>query len=322
MNVEKFVKNEAKAALKGNWIKAITALFTELLVVLAVLLVIESAFEIMGDYDDFGTAAAENPVKLVFFILFHLLGVGGLLLLSPMFAGYVKIMCSLAKDKKSKIDDMFLYFSSGDIYKDCVKFMTRIIVSCVAVLILFELPCLGGYLLFEDRDYADIIVAVLGLLGVLGAYLFSLRYTFALMLYTDGLSINESFEKGAAVSKGNVTKLVKLTFSFIGWIISYILVVPCLYAVPYISCAHFISAKYLLEQYDQLHPAIPQTPVSMPVQNMGEVITADNSGSMFANPNYTSAQNAEPLTLSDIGEESHNSGGISLSKGGTVGGDL
>ena len=142
MNVEKYVKSEAKDSLKGNWLKAITALFTAFLVLLAVILVISAAFEIMGDNDDFGAAVAANPAKLVFFILFHLLGVAGLLLLSPVFAGFARIMCSIAKEKKAEIDEIFMYFSSGDVYKDCVKFMTRIIVSCVAVLILFELPCL------------------------------------------------------------------------------------------------------------------------------------------------------------------------------------
>ncbi len=322
MNVEKYVKSEAKDSLKGNWLKAITALFTAFLVLLAVILVISAAFEIMGDNDDFGAAVAANPAKLVFFILFHLLGVAGLLLLSPVFAGFARIMCSIAKEKKAEIDEIFMYFSSGDVYKDCVKFMTRIIVSCVAVLILFELPCLGAYLLFEEKDYADIIVMVVGLIGVFGGYLFSLRYTFALMLYTDGLSMNESLDKGAAASKGNVIKLVKLTISFIGWIISYIVVVPCLYAVPYISCAHFISAKYLLEQYEQSHPTMPQSPPVMPVQNEGEALKADSTVGAFSNPNYTPAQNAEPLTLSDSAEENFNHGGISLTKGGTVGTDL
>ena len=293
MSAEKYIKNEAKTSLKGNWIKIITALFTATLVILAVAIVAASSFDVMGDYDDFGAAAAENPVKLVFFVLFHLIAVAGLLLLSPVFAGYAKITASIAADKESDIGDMFFYFSNGDIYKDCVKFMTRVIVSFVAMLILFELPCLGGYILFQDKKYVEILVVLLGVLGFFGAYLFSLKNQFAVMLYAQGLGRRESFDKGTAVAKGNSGKLVKLTFSFFWWIVSFFVVVPFIYVVPYLSCSHFISAKYLIEQYDKAHEVQPELGIEKP----SGISEGTSAPVMFTNPNYTSAQNAEPLTF-------------------------
>ena len=43
MNVEKFIKNEAKESLKGNWYKSILAVFLLLTVPLLVFVVIEMA---------------------------------------------------------------------------------------------------------------------------------------------------------------------------------------------------------------------------------------------------------------------------------------
>lgn len=318
MNVEKYIKSEAKASLKGNWLKAITALFTSVLVFLAVLLVIVSAFEIMGDYDDFASAASAEPVRLVFFVLFHLLAVAGLILLSPVFAGGARVTASVAKDNTSDIGDVFHYFSSGDLYKDCVKFMTRIIVSFVVVLILFELPCLGGFILFKDESYADVIVSLLGLLGFCGAFLFSLRNMFAIYFYTEGAASSESFGKGAAVARGNVGKLVKLTFSYIGWLISLFLIIPFIYVIPYMQCAYFISVKYLAEQYDKAH-AVSSQPLG--TGGFQEYAESPELKPAFSNPNYTSAQHAEPLTL-DESDTDDRSSGISLEKGGAVGGDL
>ena len=121
MNVEKFVKNEARSALSGNWIKALLALLTAMLVPLSVLLVIDIAAELMGGYSSILSSISEKPVQLVFFVLFHLAAVVGLLMLSPLFAGCFKLFCSLAENKKSDAADLFYFFSSVDKYKDCVK---------------------------------------------------------------------------------------------------------------------------------------------------------------------------------------------------------
>ena len=317
MNVEKYIKNEAKASLKGNWIKAVTSLFISVLVLLASMITVAAAFEVLGDYDTIREAAKAEPLRLVFFVLFHLLAVAGLILMSPVFAGSTKVISSIAKNKTADIGDVFYYFSSSDQYKECVKFMTRLIVSFVAVIILFEFPCIGGYILLSDVSYCDAVVAILGIIGFFGGFLFSLGNMFALFYYTEGAAVKESFDKGAAVSKGNVSKLVKLTFSFFGWIVSLFLIVPFIYVVPYMMCAYFVSVKYLKEQYEK-----EQTAVMMPMMS-DAVLTGGNpeAKASFTNPNYTPAADSEPL---DLEENDHSSdiGGISLDKGGAVEEDL
>ena len=69
MNVEKFIKNEAKKSLKGNWYKAIAAVCLLLIMPLLVYIIISMAYAMLGDSESV-TEALPQRKKLMFQIFF------------------------------------------------------------------------------------------------------------------------------------------------------------------------------------------------------------------------------------------------------------
>ena len=72
MNVEKFIKNEAKESLKGNWYKSILAVFLLLTVPLLVFVVIEMAYSMLGDTESVSEALKSSTLSAVFFVTFKI----------------------------------------------------------------------------------------------------------------------------------------------------------------------------------------------------------------------------------------------------------
>ncbi len=362
MNVEKFIKNEAKESLKGNWYKSILAVFLLLTVPLLVFVVIEMAYSMLGDTESVSEALKSSTLSAVFFVTFNLLAVACCLAMSPIYMGFTKFFSRIAADKKSDVSDLFYYFNSKENYIDSFKFITNIIVRYVLILIVCVLPALCVYGSAEDSDDSFItgVSAVLGFCGLVIWFLFVHRYAFAVMLYTHyGKSAKESMQTGAAIAKKGAKQLRKLSLSFTGWLLLNYLVLQFVYLYPYMTCSYFVSAKYLIEQHEketalyaqnmqamapvQAVPVntgtafIPErntaevTPVNKNTTDVSEENKAENADevntSVFANANYTS-----PVSIEDVSAETEAlaeselaetaKSALSLAKEGAVDSDL
>jgi len=356
MNVEKFIKNEAKESLKGNWYKAVTAVCLLLILPLLVFIIIEIAYAMLGDSESVTDALQTSSPGTIFFIVFNLLAVACFLAMSPVYLGYTRFFARIAADKKADMSDLFYYYDSKENYIDSFKFFTNIIVRSVLFLIVCALPALAVYGTADDPDdsFTIVISIVLGFLGLIVWFLFVHRYAFAVMLYTHyGKSGKESMTTGAAIAKKGAKQLRKLSLSFTGWLILNYLVLPFLYLFPYMTCAYFVSAKYLIEQYEreaelamknmQTFSPVPQAAAAVmpktntlsdtqeiPSENTGVSVSenteniiesiSDDNTSVFANENYTAPVSEEELSAeSEITEAEKPV--LSLAKEGAVDSD-
>lgn len=266
MKAEKFIKNEAKYILRnGNWVKSVTAIILLCLVPLMGVFVAEVSYALASPDGDFSTEAlAASPLLIIFFVLFQLIAVVAIVLLSPLVNGCVRLFGSMANREKAEFSDIFYFFETKVRYVSAVKFMLGILVRGIAFVIASLIPAAFVYGI-SNRVYEDkfavsddlgfvyvlnAIAVVLLVVGVVTIICILLRYLFAIALFSyHDCDEKQSMRVGSQVAKKHTKALIRLTVSFIPWILLLFFVVPFLYVFPYMACSYAVSIKYLFNSY-------------------------------------------------------------------------
>lgn len=266
MNAESFVKNEAKSILRnGNWVKAVVAVMVLCLVPLICTLVASIAYGLASIDGDFSTdVLTSSPLIMIFFVLFQLIAVVAVVLLSPLLNGCVRMFFGMAVGKEAGLADIFYFFETKERYVSSVKFMAGILVKSIVIIIACLIPSLVAYgvsISAYHKNFArsedlglvnslGVVSVVLLIVGLVAAICICLRYLFATSLFSYyGCDERQSKTIGAQVSKKHTMSLIKLTVSFIPWLLLLFFVVPFLYVFPYMICAYSVSVKYLFNSY-------------------------------------------------------------------------
>lgn len=249
MNAEKMIKTEAKRALSGNWIAAETSLFVMLFLPLIAALIVMAAYGVLGDAEA-ESIFSDQPITAAIFVGFHVLAAAAVLLLSPIFTGFVRLYGKIASGEESEVLDVFYYFESSKNYKRALAFMSLLLVKCVGILLVCEAPAVAVGVLADGSDMLKGTAIALACVGLVAAFLWVQRFIFQMALFAckdhDGAS---AVQLGAEISKGNTGKIIKLTLSFTGWILLTATVVPFLYIYPYMTTAYFVAAKYIISDF-------------------------------------------------------------------------
>lgn len=266
MSAERFVKEEAKATLrKENWVKSVVAVLMISIIPIVGFLVAEMGYALASGEEDFSfEALTESPLSAIFFVVFQLIAVVAVVLLSPLVAGCAKMFYGLAEKREAEISDIFYFFDTKGKYISAVRFMLGIIVKGIIVFMLCLLPAAIVFFIsssiyrssFARTDAVvtlgalGIVSVILVIVGAIAALCIMHRYLFSLALYAYyGYDEKQSAEVGARVARKYSMSLVKLTFSFIPWILLLFFVVPFLYVFPYMFCSYSVSVKYLFQSY-------------------------------------------------------------------------
>ena len=91
------------------------------------------------------------------------------------------------------------------------------------------------------------------------AFIFVQRWSLAVYYRALGNGICKSFSLSAKAAKGMHTNIISFKFSFIGWGILSLLILPLIWTVPYYGISNAIFAKYLMERYEHSLAQVPET---------------------------------------------------------------
>lgn len=279
MGIEKYVKNEAKESLKGNWVKAILSVFVICLIPLISLLIVDIAYSVVcGDEESLVEVFSNSPVSGAFFIVFSIVAVAAVLALSPLMTGFVRLFYSLANDKKCDMSDIFYFFESKRKYEKAVKFMTVVIIEGVLFTLACEIPAALALVFSEGSEGMFALGILLAFLGVIMAFIILHRFAFPMILFSYyECSIKQSFVYGSLVSKKYCSSLIKLTATFVPMILLTYFVVPFVYVYPYMTCSYMVSSKYLIEKYQDTY-GVTFSAENLPVQDYSEKESAVPNG--------------------------------------------
>lgn len=254
LKTEKQVKQQARAALKGNFTQLIA---TAGLAATAVILVqcAQTIALLLTDCIDINTQ--EIVDSRYFYFLAVVAGSSALtLLISPLFNGFIKAAVNTAVKKTCEAGDAFYYFRGAGRY-----FKTLLI---NLILFLFFSIITNA---FNPANYlqklfpqwyeqglsfnleSTAVVAAETVATVVKIIVFMLFVHFPLLAYAlnDNISVGRCVFVNIGFAFKNVGKLFRLVMSFIGWFALCFFVVPLIYVVPYYTVAAATSARWLYE---------------------------------------------------------------------------
>ncbi len=280
MELGRAVKSGAREALRHFWGKSAVALLVCYSVYLLIylmdaiftlvfaepdivaLVLGETSFrELFASYAEVYSLADTAPVAL---LITGCAAVAYLLILPPLFLGYKSWYYRSAGGENDNLLQLFVYFSSFRLYFRAFFYSIGLFLRKVFWLAFFSLPgatLIGvlyyyAYFLEVLSDRTSQILAGAGicfggfllLAGWLMLAVFFQRYALAPYYLAEGKGPHAAFRKSVAATAGSVAKLFFFKFSFIGWRILGLLVLPILYGNPYQNTAVAIYAKYLIQK--------------------------------------------------------------------------
>lgn len=280
MNAEKMLKKQAKTILaRDNWAKSITGFLMVLLVLGIGFIVINIATLFIGSlFTDDGSINFAD-IGIINIILCLLICVGALavlILMSPLYTGYIRFIADCRDGDSGDINDIFYYFSKEK-YFETVQFNIYLFIKKAVYLLLFSLPVVGLLLLSDNSPYQTALQ--IGAVWVGGACLFGYFFVSRLYILSEYLYVKDfHYEKESDIAKAskyivkrNLGKVMGIYVSYLGWLILCFLVIPIVFVYPYFKHTAVLSYSYLYDiensnpqspLYQSDKPSEPNPPVS------------------------------------------------------------
>lgn len=250
MKTEKFVKQRAREALKGNMVQLIAAMA---LAFAAFLLTdfVQTIFLLLTQQVNLDTGEVISNENISYYLI--VAGtVAVLMLASPLVNGFLKAAANTAEYGDCEARDVFFYFRGAGMY-----FKTVAINLLIYLLFALSTGILNfsNYLsmLFPNgaNDSGEYALAVLAavLTGVVYVLAYMIFVHYPLMIYAlrSDIPIGKCVFGSIGFSFKHFGKLFKLMLSYIGWFALCFFVVPALYVIPYFYVGSLFSTKWLLE---------------------------------------------------------------------------
>ncbi len=331
MNAEKMIKTEAKQVLSGKWTAAVMAVFILLFMPIIAAMILMAAYSVLGE-SEISDVLQNEPVKMAVFAALHVAAIVAFLLLSPIFTGFARFYSRAAAREDADLIDVFYFFENGSKYKRAIAFMSGLLVKCVGILVVCEAAAVTVAAVAHDNDVTIMAAISLAIVGAVAAFLWFHRFAFQVMLFSyKDYDAASAAKTGAQIASGNTGKLIKLTVSFVPWLLLMFFVVPFLYVYPYMTCSYFVSVKYIVSDYFEKQKAreqmfTPDTPAvndntealaNSLINNQDTIATEQtdvSSPSLDVSDNNEAAEQNEKKPLS-LDKSSDNSEDDSTAKG-------
>lgn len=255
---EKKIKAQSRKILsQGNWSSIIISLSITAIFLFAAFSLL---YLLLLSFDTVNTSNGEinSSKKLIAEIItfaFYII----VILISPIFNGFIKTCYNVSKGEKAFVGDTLYYFSNVKVYVKALRVNLFIIAllmifSIVAFIIPFLFDnLLSNFLttLLKTSTFSDIFDIVSVILWIAGGFLFfilSLKLVFAPFLFIENENMPTSFyiTHSLAMSKKNFKNIFKLVLSFIPWLALCFFIFPIIYVGPYLAISVSTSVKWII----------------------------------------------------------------------------
>lgn len=243
----KAVKTTAKEILKGNWANAMISTAVPVLATAVIYI---------------ATYLLSLPFGIYSGILFV---VSYIFLLSPLWLGVVYCYWLMANNIKGYPTEVFYYFSNFKSYRRAVAFTIKITFRIMVFSILFFLPSIIINA-FTNEAFYELIGAstplwVLGFkpiyyvfrfvgIVLLLAYLLGIMPPLFLVVANEEMSVEDCIKRGINIGIPEKSSFAAITWSYIGYILLSLLIVPVLFTVPYLIMSYIVTCRFLITQYN------------------------------------------------------------------------
>ncbi|MBQ1506812.1 MAG: hypothetical protein IIZ36_00095 [Ruminococcus sp.] len=253
MSSEKIIRSQARASLKGNLVTLIAALGLCCAVAAAVEAAVYTVLMCLGVFD-LETGELKESMQLVY-TLGNVAAFAVCALLSPLLNGLIKTAFGAAKNGKAEIGDMLYFFGGAARY-----LKTLVINLSLSMLIIIPGFALDLTYIFQvfgivsaETAFDSVLNAFLYLFSVafgtavkLALYFIFMHYPLFAYSIGESESITHCIVGMLPFSIRHHGAVLKLFFSFTGWILLCFFVVPVIYVLPYMLVAMTDSVRWLI----------------------------------------------------------------------------
>jgi len=236
------IKRNAQKTLTENF----SSVFSGLIWIILILLFLTSAYTLMTTF--LSSYVTNSEIFLGALIV-------AFILISPVLNGYFRFHLNLIKTGNAVLSDLCFYFFSVKLYFSALKLNMLFLIRMLLAAVLIYTPYKAYKLYIPDfidlnKEVFESLGWLLLCLSALIAALFFIRYFLVCFLFEEDstLPLNKYFQKSASIMR-NPSYFFEFLFMFISFIplfISYLVVIPALYFIPfYIISLCFLGLKIL-----------------------------------------------------------------------------
>lgn len=264
MSPEKKIKLQAKNTLSNNnWaiaVSAVLVVFAVFMTAVYILAGLDLAVSAIGEAINLTSILGEEAVNENAISGMFTLPV--IVLMIPLVMGVIRLFYMMTKNKTVAFSDIFYYI--GRRYFRTLGVFFGVFIRCLWQAAVSFLPFYIGNtiltystakkeeLAFSDNIWYFIVYALL-FGGILLFAKLSIRYFLSFFLYfeDESLSASELCTLSYTYMERFQGSVMKLILSLFPWILSCILIFPCLFVVPYALTCLSTSAKWIIALYHQ-----------------------------------------------------------------------
>lgn len=299
MNINQKIRTEARGRLRGNWGTALGLTGIWIAGVFVIALFAELGYFLVGLFTADGqmmgfTEAVNSGVLQVsgFFAVPAVCAVLAILLLAPLWLGFVRWLSFLAQGERLDAETIFYYYCPQN-YVAGLKFSCAFFLRVAGWTLVCLLP--GGIaagaaslvsagMLALSQAAAEVLEMLGGLLELGGLVLFFnrvLQYFAAPFLFVTRGDATGSITQSIRVMEGFKSAMFGLMFSFFGWLLLCAFAFPLLYVFPYMTEALLVASKWLVYNHEHRPEPVVVQGYGYPPQNgatFGSQVPPANTG--------------------------------------------
>lgn len=312
MSAENQLKKQAKDILaKDNWVKSITGF-----------LLVLTAFGIMFVFASIGSVFVEegmekNTLNIALCGVFSLIGVAVLILLSPVYTGYIRFISECRDSNTGDIQNIFYYFAKGR-YIDTVQINLLLLVKKGMWLVVCFLPAVAMIACAESIPQYKVVFQIcavwLGIGAVVAYFLISRRYIMTQYLYVADMKYkkeNDLIKASIYMVKKNYSRVISLYLSYIIWGLFCFFVLPVVFVYPYFKHSAILSYSYIYDM-EKSNLQSPYNPIAVNFGINQQPVSEKQFYNNYSNSDMNNNINSANFTDGQKNESNNNYAGNSF----------
>lgn len=243
-------KKTAKAALKDNWVKAITVGAVLIFSMLVIFIAVSFLGSVLHDY--LTLLVASVIVALIFM---------------PLFMGVLRSYWRMMWDMNDSVDTVFYYFTSVEIYTKILKFTLHLLLKAVIIGLLLLIPAFLTDIFSQSAAYEFfgmsapawisnlwIVSSFLKVIAGVALAAIMLKYylSFFLIVADEQMDVYEAIHKSTLLSRATSIDFLGLLLSFFGWILLSVTVIPLIFTLPYFLTSYMVHSRFAVANYNMV----------------------------------------------------------------------
>jgi len=188
-------------------------------------------------------------------------------MLCPLGLGILRLYWRFMWDTDDDIVTVFHYFSEKAVYIRTVKFVCALFLKLFYTGFLLLLPSFITEFFSTDRVYGWIGISMpswatnlylvsvfLRSAAIVLLVVLSIKYYLAPFFFiaNEEMDVFEAIHRSTVISKATSMDFVLLVFSFLGWIILSVTVMPLPFTLPYFAVSYLVHSRFATAGYNKV----------------------------------------------------------------------